>query len=178
MTTWFISDTHFGHANIIKYCRRPFNDTTHMDGAMIAAWNAVVAPDDDIWHLGDFSFGSAHLGQGYLERLTGRKHLIWGNHDSEDVRTAPGWTSTQAMAEITVNRTKIVLLHYAMRVWPGSHKGALHFYGHTHGKLPGDRQSCDVGVDAWNFRPVTLSDIQRRLASLAPHIDAPMKEPQ
>ena len=166
MTTWFTADTHFGHANIIKYCNRPFADTAEMDGAMVANWNAVVQPDDDVWHLGDFAFRSMKAPQSYLERLTGRKHLIWGNHDSQQARSAPGWTSSQAMAEITVDGVRLVLLHYAMRVWPKSHYGSLHFYGHSHGNLPGDRQSCDVGVDCWDYRPVTLAEIRRRLATL------------
>ena len=65
--------------------------------------------------------------------------------------------------------TRVVLLHYAMKVWPRSHRGALHFYGHSHGTLPGDSQSVDVGVDCWDFRPVRLDEIRRRLATLPPH---------
>ena len=166
MTVFFTSDTHFGHANIIRYCQRPFTDVTEMDGTMIANWCAVVRPDDDVYHLGDFAFRNAKAASSFLARLPGRKHLVHGNHDSEETRSLSGWASSQAMAEITVDGTRIVLLHYAMRVWPSSHHGSLHFHGHSHGSLPGDRQSCDVGVDAWGFAPVRLSDVQRRLATL------------
>lgn len=166
--TWFTADTHFGHANIIRYCNRPFTSVGEMDGAIVAAWNAVVRPDDDVWHLGDFAFRNARDASSYLRRLQGRIHLIWGNHDSEEVRHLPGWASSQPMAEIVVESTRLVLLHYGMRVWPRSHHGALHFYGHSHGTLPGDRQSCDVGVDnaAWGYRPVSLAEIRRHLRTL------------
>jgi calcineurin-like phosphoesterase family protein len=51
-------------------------------------------------------------------------------------------------------------------VWNASHHGALHFYGHSHGNLPGDSQSLDVGVDCWDFRPASLAEIRARLATL------------
>jgi hypothetical protein len=53
-----------------------------------------------------------------------------------------------------------VLCHYALRTWNGSHRGALRLYGHSHGGLAGDSQSVDVGVDCWDFRPVTLDEIR------------------
>ena len=164
--TWFVADTHFGHANIIRHSARPFENVREMDGAMVANWNAVVQHEDDVWHLGDFAFRGVKSQSDYLVRLSGRKHLIWGNHDAAIAREAPGWTSSQAMAEITVEGVRLVLLHYAMRVWPRSHYGAIHLYGHSHGKLPGDRQSLDVGVDCWDYRPISLTDIQRRLLAL------------
>ncbi|MFT8246484.1 metallophosphoesterase family protein [Roseomonas sp. BN140053] len=164
--TWFTSDTHFGHHNIIRYCSRPFGSTEEMDGELVARWNSVVSPHDEIWHLGDF----VHRGQkspgDYLRLLNGRKNLVWGNHDNSEARTDPGWASSQAMAEIKVDGQRIVLLHYALRVWPRSHHGALHLYGHSHGNLPGDRQSLDVGVDCWDYRPVSLTKIRARLATL------------
>lgn len=170
---WFTADTHLGHANIIRYCARPFASTAEMDSVLIANWNAVVAPDDEVWHLGDFAHRGARSPDDYLRRLNGRKHLIHGNHDGAAARRSALWASSQPMAEITVAGRHVVLLHYAMRVWPRSHHGALHLFGHTHGRLMGDRQSCDVGVDypAWRYRPVSLNEIQAHLATLPPRVD-------
>lgn len=75
------------------------------------------------------------------------------------------WASSQAYAEV-VEGDRLVLLHYAMRVWNRSGRGSLHLYGHSHGNLPGDRQSCDVGVDVFGFRPVSLAEIKHHLATL------------
>jgi len=157
--TWFTADTHFGHAAIIRLCARPFASAGAMDAALVAAWNAVVQP-------GDFAFRAAQGAGSYLARLTGRVHLVWGNHDGADTRTDPGFASAQAMAELVVNGQALVLCHYAMRVWPGSHRGALHLFGHSHGTLPGDSQCCDVGVDvaAFRLRPVSLDEVRRHLA--------------
>lgn len=166
MTIWFTSDTHFGHTNIIKHCARPFSTAEEMDVDLIARWNAVVRPDDEVWHLGDFAYRNAKAVASYLSRLNGRIHLIHGNHDSAATKALAAWASSQPFAEIKLDGTRISLMHYAMRVWPASHHGALHFFGHSHGSLPGDRQSCDVGVDAWDFRPVSLDEIRERLATL------------
>lgn len=165
---WFTADTHFGHANIIGHCKRPFGAVAEMDAALIANWNSVVGPRDEVWHLGDFAFRGAKPASWYLARLHGRKHLVHGNHDSAEARADPGWASSQPMAEIGVNGRRVTLLHYAMRVWPKCHHGALHLYGHSHGALPGDGQSCDVGVDVpeWRYRPVSLTQILAHLRTL------------
>ena len=168
MTVWFTSDTHFGHANIIGYSNRPFASIDEMDAVLVCNWNALVQPQDEIWHLGDFTFRSEKAASTYLQRLNGRKHLVWGNHDSEKVRQLEGWASSQPYAEIALDGRKIVLLHYGLRIWNKAHHGALHFYGHSHGSLPGDRQSCDVGVDnpACGYAPWRLEAIEQHLATL------------
>lgn len=167
MTVWFTSDTHFGHAAIIRLCGRPFASVEEMDATLVANWNAVVRPGDEVWHLGDFAYRNAQPAASYLHRLNGRIHLVWGNHDREETRRLPHWASSQPYAEISVGGQRLVLFHYALRVWNKAHRGALHLYGHSHGRLPGDRQCCDVGVDnpAWGYRPVRLDEIARFLAT-------------
>lgn len=161
MATFFTADLHLGHARIIDYCGRPFRSVEQMDAMQIANWNSVVGPQDDVWVVGDFCWGSdAEI---YLSRLQGRKHLVWGNHDPDTTTQAAGWESSQPYAEITLNKQKIVLFHYGLRVWNRSGHGALHFYGHSHGGLLGDSQSCDVGVDCFDYRPVDLAAIRRQL---------------
>jgi hypothetical protein len=105
--TWFTADTHFGHSNIIRHCTRPFGTVEEMDASLIATWNAVVRKDDDIWHLGDFAYRAAKAPADYLRRLNGRKHFVWGNHDTEQSKAAPGWASSQAYAEITVRHADV-----------------------------------------------------------------------
>ena len=78
---WIISDTHFGHDNIIKYCDRPFKDINEMDDYMIQKWNSVVRPGDKVYHLGDVFMGSGQRAYGNLMMLHGKKRLVVGNHD-------------------------------------------------------------------------------------------------
>lgn len=161
---WFTADHHFGHARIIEIAPRPFASVNEMDVEMIRRWNDRVKPGDLVYHLGDFAFGDHNK---YLPVLNGQKRLIIGNHDhSNRVKKAKGWATVDGLLCINVQDTPIVLCHYGLRVWNRSHYGALHFYGHSHGSLPGDSQSCDVGVDVWDFRPISLSEIKERLATL------------
>lgn len=159
--TLFTADLHLGHHRIRDYCSRPFASVGEMDAALIANWNAVATPDTDVWVLGDFCWGED--ADRYLDRLLGRKHLIWGNHDYEEVRSAKGWTSSQPYAEIMVDGQQLVLFHYAMRVWFKSSKGSYAFFGHSHGNLLGDSRSCDVGVDVFGYKPVDLAEIRRKM---------------
>lgn len=167
MTVFFTSDTHFGHARIIELCKRPFANVDEMDEALIANWNARVKPGDTVWHLGDFTLGSGDMAMRYLARLNGNIHLVWGNHDRESVRDLNTWRSSQYAAEINHEGHKITLCHYAMRVWNKSHHGALMLFGHSHGNLCGTRQSLDVGVDCWDFKPVTLPEITGLMSAMA-----------
>ncbi len=167
MTVYFTADTHFGHEVIRRHCRRLFASADEMNEVMIERWNAAVGLRDDVWHLGDFAHGASETAAVILKRLRGRKHLVHGNHDRHGVRILPGWASSSPFVEIKADGTRISLMHYAMRTWPGSHHGALHFFGHSHGAMPGDRQSLDVGVDVWDFRPVALAEIRARLAGLS-----------
>jgi calcineurin-like phosphoesterase family protein len=57
MNTFFTADPHFQHANIIKYCGRPFKDINEHDEMLIVNWNSVIMPDDLIYIVGDFGFG-------------------------------------------------------------------------------------------------------------------------
>lgn len=168
MTDFFTSDTHFGHSLIIEICNRPFRDADHMEEALRTAWNARVGKNDRVFHLGDFSFGDQQNQQYVLDSLNGEKHLIIGNHDRKS-RHLLGWSSTQYYKEIKSDDQRIILSHYAMRVWNGSHWGSLMLYGHSHGNLPGNSQSCDVGVDVWDYTPVTLDAIRARLVTLLPY---------
>lgn len=168
MKTWFTSDSHLGHKRILELTKRPFASVEEMDEAIIERWNERVAQEDTVYHVGDFAFAEHNL---YLPRLNGHKILILGNHDHKNrVKKAVGWHSIHEILKVKVDEQSIILCHYGMRVWRNSHHGYLHFYGHSHGNLGGDSQSLDVGVDCWDFRPVSLEEIRERLATLPPRV--------
>lgn len=108
---FFTADTHFGHANIIRYARRPWIDwktdvkfepvepggepveqwvskdvanrrKKEMDEELILNWNRVIKPDDLVYHVGDFCWGEEDAEfRRYFERLNGDIIFIKGNHD-------------------------------------------------------------------------------------------------
>ncbi len=173
---FFTSDSHIGHANLIRgrlHTRRPFSSVDEHDEALIAAWNAAVGPNDTVWHLGDFAYRCSEThAQSVFRRLHGRRRfLVRGNHDRVSVRLP--WDDIVDVAQVSVSDPAtgapvgLFLFHYACRVWPRMHRGDLHLYGHSHGTLPGTAMSTDVGVDCFDFRPVTLDEIRVRLAENA-----------
>lgn len=166
--TYFTADLHLGHENIIRFCDRPFADIREHDQYLIDAWNATVRPGDEVWVVGDFAYrGDKARAAKYFDTLNGTKHLVQGNHDGPSTRALP-WASVTHMADIVVDRQRLILCHYAFRVWPAMRRGVIHLFGHSHTRLSGNGQSCDVGVDAFQFRPVTLSEIRAHLATLPP----------
>jgi calcineurin-like phosphoesterase family protein len=143
-----------------------------MDAAMVARWNEVVHPNDDVWHLGDFALKIRAAEAGALLRsLNGRKHLVTGNNDPPETIGLGEWSSVQAYAEITVDLHRLVLCHYAFRTWNGMAKGALNLHGHSHGRLKPLPRQTDVGVDCWDFRPITVTQTRGALtlSRTSPH---------
>lgn len=171
--TLFVADTHFGHRSVLSERfdnRRPFASIEQHDEALIAAWNAAVRPDDIVWHLGDFAYKcKLDHAAGVLARLNGRKHLIRGNHD-EGLGERLAWhgpvldvARVQVQDPGMAEPRQVWVSHYAHRTWPNARKGCLHFFGHSHGALEAIPGSLDIGVDCWNWRPVTLGEILPKL---------------
>lgn len=176
MAVYFTSDTHFGDAKRIRIDRRLFPSLEAHDAALVEAWNAVVVPEDEVWHLGDFALGP-RLGRirELLRALAGTKHLIVGNNDGTATVEAPDWASVAHYAEIAVAGRRLVLCHYAFRTWNGMGRGVINLHGHSHGKLSPIPRQYDVGVDAQGFRPVSLDTvlISRRKRKRADELHSP-----
>ncbi|MBO1026938.1 hypothetical protein IPU75_19725 [Ochrobactrum sp. SD129] len=178
---YYVADTHFGHEAIIGLCNRPFNSIREMDDFIVDRWNSVVRPIDLVYHLGDFSFGGAAHAKSIFNRLNGRKVLILGNHDIDrdgnilDYLSDLAWDQPpKQVLETTDCGERLFLSHYAHRVWPSSHRGSIHFYGHSHGRLDAVGLSRDVGVDMADvvFTPRSFRHLCATLPGLATYATA------
>lgn len=181
---FFTSDTHFGHANIIKYskARQQFLQpgdigstgqwTTpaiaaarchEMDEELIRRWNAVVGKEDTVYHLGDFCFKDFMK---YFSRLNGMIIFVEGNHDKVASQHRNKFAGYHKLLEINIYGQLITLCHYAMRIWNQSHRGAWHLYGHSHDTLPDlkDSLSFDVGVDSQSLQPLEFPQVTAIMA--------------
>lgn len=171
----FVSDTHFGHQNIILYSNRPFSSVEEMNEKLILNWNAVVDPKDTVYHLGDFAFLPYDALKKIARRLNGEVHLILGNHDKEiiknrsDLLNSGTFKTIQNYVEVKHDGEFIVLFHYGQRVWNRSHNKAIHCYGHSHGSLPPHGLSVDVGVDCKEitseYRPISFNELRKYMAN-------------
>jgi calcineurin-like phosphoesterase family protein len=153
MQYFFISDEHFGHVNILKFCKRPFGTIQEMDDALISNYNSVVKPEDVVIHVGDFTLAPKHVAATYIARLKGKHVFIRGSHDR--------WMENDYtyLREFKINGQGIVACHYAMRVWPKSHYGTWQVFAHSHGRLKPEGKQWDVGVDNNNFFPVSFDQL-------------------
>lgn len=86
------SDLHFGHLNIIDFCDRPFETVEQMNAGIIAQWNSVVRPLDNVLVVGDVCMGKLDETLPLVNKLNGHKVLIPGNHDrcSFEAQRKPG----------------------------------------------------------------------------------------
>ena len=172
--TFFTSDTHFNHANIIKSCNRPFKDVEQMNETLIANWNRVIGPDDTVFHLGDFCLGGAAEWTKMLDRLNGRIYLIMGNHDLKNLRQGfVGRFEHVAMQmHIMVGKQRIYLCHYPFLCFEGGYKNVWQLFGHVHSRKSNTGIDAgrlqylfptqyDVGVDNNDFTPVSFEQVQR-----------------
>lgn len=168
---FFISDTHWGHRNIIPYGGRPFKDIHHMDETLIQNWTETVRPEDDVYHLGDFTLSRdpSYLGS-LIRRLPGRIHLLRGNHDGlpgpvylrEGVSEIlpEGW-KRRGRAVVKVGGRWVHLSHEPPEVNLVASIDCVYLHGHIHQRVvdPPLRGTFNVSVEAIGYRPRRLEEI-------------------
>lgn len=198
---WFSSDWHFSHKNIAgpkisnwKSGYRTFDSIHQMNDEIITNINKYVKWDDTIYFLGDFAFGDHRKIPEYRNRISCQNiHLCVGNHDEDydrdpnkDIRMYSNlFSSVNDTIKVYINGTSYYLSHYSHRVWPGSHKGTVHLYGHSHDSIPNFGKSMDVGIDvAYRmfgvYRPFSITEIidimsKKEISELDHHV---VKNPQ
>ena len=181
MTIYFTSDTHYFHKNILQYCNRPWSTVEEMNQALIDNYNSRVMPDDDVYHLGDFTLTrKQELIVPVLAKLNGRIHLIKGNHDkwtrdidglnaainqiNNDFSTRK-IVSVRDYYEFHHDGLHFVLSHFPMMVWHNSQNGSVQLHGHSHGSLnylnTNEVRRMDVGVDAVpnKYFPISIGEV-------------------
>ena len=184
---FFTSDTHFGHENILHFCKRPFSSVEEMDQKLIENWNKVVGPNDYIFHLGDFCFKGSQYWDRILDQLNGHKFLILGNHDLKNLKDGVmmkfDWVGMQCY--ITIGGRSIYLNHYPFLCYGGTYRGekgvVYNLHGHVHlnlndmsGKDIRRLNWCfptqyDVGVDANNYTPISFEEVDNRIKEQIAH---------
>ncbi len=163
---YFSSDHHFNHANILKYTQRPFSSIQEMDSEMISKWNSVVKDRDEVYYLGDLTLGNWGTARSYLKQLKGRIKFIEGNHDKRWFSSLESNQKLPPIYELNYMNKTIVLSHYSLRSWNKSFHGSYHLFGHSHGELPPYGKSFDIGVDCWNFYPVSIEQVFEKMETL------------
>lgn len=174
---FYISDPHYYHKNIIDFDERNFFTVTEMNNTLIQNWNSVVNNEDEVYILGDVSWGNLQETKEILIQLKGIKYLIKGNHDQifpETNKKNEIFQWVKNYAEINDNGRKVVLSHYPIIMYNHQFRNGYMIYGHVHGTLSEIvtrdqiRLAQDNGIpckiyNAWggyyNYTPVTLDQM-------------------
>jgi len=157
---FFTADQHYDHQAILKYCKRPFENTIQMDRALIRNHNEVVNEDDDVYMLGDFSL-STKLHKSKIEqivsKLKGRKHLILGNHDIKDPSF---WVEIgfQSVHYPYFEVEEFICVHDPSLSQVDRSKTFL--CGHVHDLFLHQKNCINVGVDVRYFKPICIDLIR------------------
>lgn len=176
MKIHMISDTHFNSENIIRYCHRPFRDAEHANAEMIRLWNERVAPEDTVYHLGDFIMGHPEQVPPILNALNGHIILCRGNHETKRklaiYKQYPEKIEVHDIQYISYNGLFWVLCHFPMTdeafldmvVQDNSEVVVCH--GHTHDKDPFftcQNHVFNLSADVTGFAPVLLDDMYKKV---------------
>lgn len=172
-STFFISDLHFSHKNIVKFTRnqpyepiktdvplRPWDDLDEHDDALIANWNKTVGVNDTVWVLGDVT-----LGKGGLEKvacLNGTKHLVPGNHDEQPIAMlTPYFDKIMGVKEF--QQRGWVCTHIPVHTSQVDHRWKINVHGHLHDNIINDPRYINVGCEQVNFTPLHIDEIDLRV---------------
>lgn len=169
---WLISDTHFSHANILKFTdkdgnriRPEYSSVSEMDWDMVDKWNSVVKPGDKVYHLGDVYMSAS---KGYMEnllgKLNGQKRLILGNHDNgKDQILQRFFQKISVWRKFT--EFGLLLTHIPVHEsvlgenrFKGEKMKNIHGHLHKNKSPPGPYQS--VCVEHTNYTPVNIDELR------------------
>lgn len=169
---YFISDTHFNHENIIKYCNRPFKNIKEMKQTIIENWNEVIKEDDVVYHLGDLALGRKENIYEITSKLKGIKYIIRGNHDkwSAKIYEELGFRVLKN-PPIQIDNHKLLLSHIPIpdKQIPEEY---INLHGHIHNKnlyeciekyesnLYSLDKHINISCDITEFRPISIEKIK------------------
>ena len=161
MTLWFTADQHFSHPRIIEYCNRPFRTVDEMDKRLIENYNTKVADEDDVYFIGDLTMKGPE-NKGYVERLVsklrGRKYFVVGNHDRLRVWDYIDMGFITAASRIDWPHENVTL-HHDPAIQHTLPKDRYLYCGHVHGLFKICKRVINVGVDVWDYFPVSSAQL-------------------
>lgn len=190
---FFTADWHLNHANIIKYCNRPFlskeesdllvlakngsiplksikigqDSVQKMNSAIIEATNNVVDANDNLVILGDFCWSSTprNILKEIRDSINCKNlYLIWGNHDNRQT-FKPFFKSTQDQYLFHIEGQQVFTSHYPCRTWPHSSYGSWMLYGHVHNKFWHQDNECFTEEEISSLKDRTINLLNNAQAS-------------
>lgn len=166
---YYTADLHFGHANVIRFDKRPFASAEEMDRILIANWNSRVTDRDIVYIAGDLIYKSEKPAEWYLEQLRGIKYLVVGNHEKavlESEKARSCFEAIDKMMHITDGKHQICMCHFPIVEWNGYFRGHYHIFGHIHNArnrayevMREEERALNAGCMINQYMPVTFEEL-------------------
>lgn len=165
---WFTSDTHFCHNKEFLYKPRGFDNVWDMNDAIVENWGKTVGLYDEVYLLGDVMLNDDDVGLSCLRALTGKIHIIIGNHDTDNriEKYKQCWNVVEVApaARLKYKKLSFFLTHYPCYTSNPNDPNSMVFnlYGHTHQKTNFFHDNSfmyHVGLDSHNCTPVSFDEI-------------------
>lgn len=165
--SFITSDLHLGHANIIKYCNRPFTDVYDMNRTLVYNWNATIRKDDIVYFLGDLAYGRNSSTDSWLRKLNGKITFIKGNHDESN--------SVELLDHmiIELDGIKFYLTHNPANVQSSWDGWVIHGHVHNNSRdydmkqrypyINYNKKTVNVSVELTNYEPLKLRTIVKQI---------------
>lgn len=117
--TFFASDHHIGHKNVLEYDTRPFRTLDEMHETLIIRHNSTVPPNGLTYFLGDVGLSSGDVVERVIRRMNGQKVLVLGNHDKGmNAMYKAGFDVVLNSAVIYIAGQRVTMSHCPLRgVW-------------------------------------------------------------
>lgn len=168
---YFISDHHWGHANVIRMSHRPFDNVHEMNQVMFERWNEVVEPDDEVYYLGDimFKMNPNTFVNHIFNKLNGKIYFLEGNHDTKYLKKYMDrieWVRDRFDLRYTHEEKeyRFILDHYPIYSWNGMWRKSIHLHGHTHYNtsdlyFESIGHKLNVNCEFLDYRPISIVDV-------------------
>ncbi len=156
-STWIITDTHFFHANIGRYCSRP-------DGwqdLIIENWNRFIQPGDTVFHLGDLVLGKKEDAEALIPLLNGKLYLMRGNHDRRGMAFYEGLGISLVKDPYQLEHATGLQLIFSHRPIVPLPPGVLNIHGHIHNNPAPElgNRHINLSIEVRQYRPWRLNDV-------------------
>lgn len=144
------------HANIIRYCNRPFRSVEEMNDFILNAWNTTVGKNDIVYFLGDLAFGNTRY---WLSQLNGKIIFLRGNHDK------PEKIRFYDRLILNCEDQRFLLVHDPKDIPPNWKDWVIH--GHTHNNKPEyplvdkNKKTINVSAELLGYKPISWEELRQ-----------------
>ena len=162
--TFFVADFHFDHKNIIQYCSRPFKTVEEMNETMLRNYNSTIKDGSTVYFLGDMAFGrDSRTPKYWLSQLRGHIIYIKGSHD-KGLRPTNLKDCYNGLV-IETDQGRVYLTHNPIDIPTDWKDWVIHAHTHSTQLINKQRKRVCVGVEATNYKPISLQQIREKFLS-------------